>query len=246
MTEPGFTDETLMAFADGELDAAEAARVEAAMEQDPALYRRVEAFKTTRRLVSETLGPLAELPLPPSLERTVASTDTTSPTSNVVPLPAQRARPTVARWALPLAASLALMIGGGGGYWLGQAGRVDQALVASNIGPELRQALTEQPTGAARSIAGAGAVRMIATFRNGVGELCREWVSDEPTRSVTAIACRDANGWSLQLAVAGAPTGDAGFTTATGLAVVEAYLAEIDAGPTLSPEAEAEALRVAP
>src|SRR6202166_4682655 len=45
------SDETLMAYADGELDAAARAAVESAMREDPRIEKRVAAHRTLRRKV---------------------------------------------------------------------------------------------------------------------------------------------------------------------------------------------------
>src|SRR3979490_948809 len=45
------SDETLMAYADGELDAAARAAVESAMREDPQIEKRVAAHRTLRRKV---------------------------------------------------------------------------------------------------------------------------------------------------------------------------------------------------
>jgi anti-sigma factor RsiW len=47
-----FDDETLMAYADGELDAGLKAQIDAAIEQDPALAQRVEQHRTLRARIS--------------------------------------------------------------------------------------------------------------------------------------------------------------------------------------------------
>ncbi|MDN3713648.1 zf-HC2 domain-containing protein [Paracoccus cavernae] len=50
------SDETLMAYADGELDQAEAAAVEAALAADPGLQARLRPFSETRRLLGGMAG----------------------------------------------------------------------------------------------------------------------------------------------------------------------------------------------
>ncbi len=48
------SDETLMAYADGELDSAQRAEVEAAMALDPEIARRVEQHRALRKQFSAT------------------------------------------------------------------------------------------------------------------------------------------------------------------------------------------------
>jgi len=62
-----FDDETLMAFADGELDEARRAEIAAALEQDPALAQRVARHRALRAQVTEAFGPLLDEPAPDRL-----------------------------------------------------------------------------------------------------------------------------------------------------------------------------------
>ena len=57
MSEPLFSDETLMAYADGELDAAAAARVAAAAEHDPNVRARIDSFRRSREVVRDAIAP---------------------------------------------------------------------------------------------------------------------------------------------------------------------------------------------
>lgn len=63
----GFSDEQLMAFADGELDEATCARIEAAMEHDDALIERVAVFMETRASAQAALKPQLDEPVPEAL-----------------------------------------------------------------------------------------------------------------------------------------------------------------------------------
>ena len=52
-----YDDETLMAFADGELDEARRAEIAAALDQDPSLAQRVERHRALRARVVDAFGP---------------------------------------------------------------------------------------------------------------------------------------------------------------------------------------------
>ena len=65
-----FSDETVMAYADGELDAASRAALEAAMATDPQLARRVARQRALRARLRAALDPVLDEPLP---ERLLAS-----------------------------------------------------------------------------------------------------------------------------------------------------------------------------
>ena len=71
MTRQEVTDEMLMAFADGELDDTEMARIAGAIDADPTLAARVDAFLQSRALSKAALGPLLAEPVPKALEDAV-------------------------------------------------------------------------------------------------------------------------------------------------------------------------------
>ena len=61
------TDETLAAYADGELDGAEKERVAAAVAADPALAAKIEAHHALKARLAAHYAPLAEQAAPPHL-----------------------------------------------------------------------------------------------------------------------------------------------------------------------------------
>ena len=56
-----YDDETLMAFADGELDELLSAEIASAMERDPALARRVERHRALRAQVAGAYSTVLEI-----------------------------------------------------------------------------------------------------------------------------------------------------------------------------------------
>ncbi|MEN9063453.1 anti-sigma factor family protein [Ponticoccus litoralis] len=64
MAEPKLTDEILMAYADGELDASTARAVEAAIETDPEVAERVALFGDTARVLKQAAQARPEPPCP--------------------------------------------------------------------------------------------------------------------------------------------------------------------------------------
>jgi anti-sigma factor RsiW len=57
-------DELLIAYADGECDAASRALVEQALAEDPALRERLEQHRRVAARLTAHFGPLAEAPMP--------------------------------------------------------------------------------------------------------------------------------------------------------------------------------------
>jgi anti-sigma factor RsiW len=209
-----FSEETLMAYADGEVDEATRSAVERAMHDDPEISRRIERHRALRgRLQAGFAAELTE-PVP---ERLLAAMRAAPPVSNsnVVRLQdAQAARERAARsrakgpagsganarvsafWraAPSLAAGVVLGLAIGYGLWRQAQVPIGRgaggALVADGV---LDGALSNQLTGAAGS---AVAVRIGLSYRAKSGEYCRSFTLLATPAS--GIACRDAGQWHIQ------------------------------------------------
>lgn len=262
-----FRDETLMAFADGALGHEEAARIADAVSRDPALAARVESFKMTRTLTKRAFG---DVEVPQRLsERISALTAAAAQTEAkiVAPDAARPPRREIARrsadrgrwrivaranaFALAAAASVALVVGFGGGYLTGSISGPSEAspqlesfAATQDIGP-IAAALNAVASGPRTSLGENGSLfRGVASFRSQDGRFCREFEIDRRSGETTVgVACAEAGGgaWRLQFLVEAPATGD-GFAPASSLASLEAYLTAIDAGPALTAEQEAAAL----
>jgi anti-sigma factor RsiW len=256
MTDRTFPDEMLMRFADGELDADEMAVIEKAMESDDDLVARVAMFIETKAEAQAALKPLLDEPVPEKLKAAVegmiaakraedAKVETKPAT--VVPFEARKtaAKPAVRQWTLPLAASIAAVIGGLAGYWAANTGERGQGglWVAGVIRPALGEALATVESGKEIRLAGiSDRFRVIATFRNNAEDLCREFEVDSADRStVVSVACRSEDEWRVSFAVV-APGDAQGYAPASSTEALDAYLSAIEAGDPLSVEEEAEAL----
>jgi anti-sigma factor RsiW len=253
MTSPNFPDEILMRFADGELDPETSAKIEQAMETDDDLLARVAVFMETRAEAQAALKPLLDEPVPDHLvaavERMVeqkrASAREAPPSATIVPL--RSAAPgAVRRWAWPLAASIAAILGGVGGYWLALPGTPEQNSlhVAGINSPALGQALATVASGKETELADSSQrFRAIATFRDSTGALCREFEVDSPDKStVISVACHSGGAWQVNFAVV-APGDNAGYAPASSTEALDAYLSAIDAKTPMETGEEAEALR---
>jgi hypothetical protein len=169
-------DETLMAYADGELDAVSAKRVERAIAEDPALAARVEAHRKLRTQLAMAF-PLGGTPDP--LEAMIRA----APVA-IAPRPAAAWRRS---WNLAGAMAACLVVGLLiGSHWESTSVKTghDGALIASGT---LAHALDTQLTGI------QGETRILVTFRDTRGNYCR--VFSAP--AVDGIACRDDRQWRL-------------------------------------------------
>ena len=206
------TMEELMAYADGELAAADAARVEAAIAADPALAGRLAAEQRLRQALQGHLGPVAEEPVPDALTALIAAAaredeaEATRPReSTVVSLAAARAgrdrkaatppRPWLQRWGSGLAIAASLVLGLMVGTQLNTGGPVTErngALMASGA---LAKGLDSQLASAQGT---GGSLRILTSFQRRGGSYCRVFESG----ATAGIACKDSAGWVLERTMA--------------------------------------------
>lgn len=236
MTGHDFDDETLMAFADGELEEARSLALEEALAHDEALAQRLAVFLDSRRLVGDTLKPLIDEPVPEALRASVhrmaeeARRQTPSQDS-IVPFRPKR-QPATWRWLMPIAASLVAVVAGVVGFSLGR-----MAPSTPGVGAEIATALDREASGRDVTLAASNLVlRVVASFRDERGELCREYELKQPESSTLTIACRQNGGWATRLALT-TPRAD-GYVPASSQETIDAYLSSIEAGAPLSPEEE--------
>ncbi|WP_405404528.1 anti-sigma factor family protein [Paracoccus sp. Ld10] len=217
------SDEMLMALADGELDDATADGLWRRIESDPALADRFSLFADTRH------GLQAAYPPQPVSDQLIATIMAGAPAPVVVPFGRKLAARPVAGWAM--AASVVLAVGLGGFL----AGRMTPP--AGGMLQQAAVALAQVPTGGDAVLADGAVARALASYDTDLG-VCR-LIEAQKER---ALMCRDQDGWSVALAVAGA--GQDAFLPASdlGTALIDAALDEIGAGPALDLGAEAAAL----
>jgi hypothetical protein len=226
------TDEMLMAYVDGELDAETSGRLAGLLRADPVLAERAETFRVTARLAKEAFAGVRTAPAPERLVSAVL--DDVPPASNVVSFPVRR----VMR-ALPLAASIALAFGLGG-YWLGAQGAPE---VNGVLGPsQVAEALGTMAAGADRTIRLGSvqhAIRSTGTFRVADG-FCRTFeVSGGAETGMQGIACNHGAGWTVDLAVATSGGGEFAPASSGPTGSIDAYLDALAAEGPLSAEEDA-------
>ena len=219
-------DETLMAFADGELSGDERAAVEAALAGDPALREKVEAHRQLRSRLSMAFDGALSEPIPERL-----SAPLKPKAAEVVNLADRRARKWAAREWGAMAASVAagLLIG------IGLMNTQAPLMAASNSGLEARGALA-QALDTQLAAEEAGDVRIGLSFASQDGNYCRTF---SVTRSNTSgLACREGDGWTIAMTA----QGGGGEVRMAG--APEAILSAVDAmiaGEPLDQSAEEEA-----
>jgi hypothetical protein len=207
-----YSDDTLMAYADGELDPAERAAIEQAMRTDPAVAAAVERHRALRADVAAAFAGILDEPVPARLQPPAPA--------NVVSL--AEAREKRRRWSWPewgaLAATLVVgvLVGkavpGGGPAIAGNGNQV----VAQG---ELASALDRQVGGQ-----GNGAVKVGVSFAARDGAYCRGFVMG----ASAGLACREGGQWRIPV-LAEAEQEAAGGYRQAGSALPPAVLDAIDA-----------------
>jgi hypothetical protein len=211
------TREELAAFADGELEAARVAELAAEVAADPALQAEVAAHRALKARLGGHFAPILEAPVPDKLTALLETHTDTIVSFTAAKGRRERAR-TLPRWTWfagpALAASLALAVflpRGGSDYAEGAlAETLDGQLVAS------------QDIDAS--------TRILLSFRNKAGDYCRAFAGE----AQSGIACRDDDGWRLDMTAPGAPreSGDYRMAGTPAGAVMERAQALAD-GPAL-------------
>lgn len=222
-------DETLLAFADGRLDAADTARVEEFLRADPAGKVQVDVLRRSGALAASAFDDALRSPVNQRLVDMIQSHKRmaqTGSTQNVVIMPKWRrfgSETGVRQWAL--AASLALLIGGLTGYSIGQSpepngSAFEVALGHVQRGSLFENALETKVSGDPLTLHNnsvALSVMAVASFRDRLGRPCREFEA-MPTQGASVpttvgVACRtDGGEWVVEGAsrLAAAPEGSGG------------------------------------
>lgn len=226
------TPEMLAAYADGQLEGADKARLEAAIAADPALADEVARHQRLRAALAAHYAPVVREPVPDRLAGLLNGGGAEAE-GEVVSFAAARAKrglpPAIRRWAPvagpALAASLVLAIwqpwqgGLPEGYAdAGLAGALDTRLAAT-------QGIDANP-------------RILVSFEAANGELCRAWRSGD----TGGIACRDEAGWKIaqQFALGPAETGG-DYRQAGSEAEIMAAAQDMASGEALDATGEARA-----
>ncbi|WP_445500386.1 anti-sigma factor family protein [Microvirga sp. G4-2] len=248
MAQLHFSDEILMAFADGELDEQVAAMVEQAMASDLAVAKRVAEFLRSRHLIRSAFPSETASDVPPELQAAVQAqidrferhaTQQTSPGEREAP----QSAPSAGRQHLgmALAASLAAFAIATGGYLAGRQGLLPSSSdpIANLAAPDVSRTLSESPSGQDKDLP-FGRMRVISTFRMANGSVCREFKLQMPHGTSHAVACRGRE-WVITFAIASAATNEL-YVPSGGADLMASYLQNAGAGEPLLGSAEMKAL----
>jgi hypothetical protein len=233
-----FSEETLMAYADGELDLVARAEIEAAMARDPEVARAVERHRLMAARVRAAYDGVLEEPVPERLATLVASTAT----APVVDLAARRDGRRISVGPLRMPAWVALAASVVVGLFAGMLLMRSPAAVYEAVDGALvaRGALDEALDSQLASAPGRSGVRIGISFKDRDGDYCRTFHLQVDV-SAAGLACRSDGSWRLQvLSAAPARVGELQPAAAMPIPVLHAVDAAIDGEP-LDPAAEAAA-----
>lgn len=198
-----FTDETLMAYADGELDAGTRRQIEAAMAGDPTIAATVAKHQQLKRELQSAFDTQFDGDVPGRLLDAARTAPVAAAT--VTDIAAAHVAPVRRRWSLPewsaIAASLLLGIVIARLPWESEepilAG--DGRMTAS--GP-LADALDRQLSGV--RIEGSD-IHIGLSYRTKTGEYCRTFALSG-TSDISGIACRAPDAWRVVTLASGEPS----------------------------------------
>jgi hypothetical protein len=195
-----FSDEILMAYADGELDAETRHQIEAAMAADPSIAERVAQHQSLRADLGAAFAPVLDEPIPQRL-LDAAQSSPASREDTVVDLAAVRAARTrktePRRWSWPewtaIAASLLI------GVFAGRTALQPSGSTLFASAPDgvvaagaLAAALSDQASGRSGSAIGIG-----LSFRAKSGEYCRTFTARNDS-TTAGFACREQDAWRVR------------------------------------------------
>ncbi len=250
------TDETLMAYADGELDPSARAEVEGMLARDPEARCRLQVFLATAAPLADLFGGPMDEPVPPNLIETVMSADMPQ---------AGRERPSIAAaldglrralfagpgWAIAVASAVPILVVAGAIAWHLSGGSPGMTeLVALRQGQifaqgPLERALETAPSGTRIALGGdksTFAFEAVLTFRNRRQAFCRQYDVAAPSSEYAGVACRGKDGqWRLEIHVAVAPhepEKDRIAPAGRGMSAVEAAVSNVIEGDALGRQDE--------
>jgi hypothetical protein len=203
------SDETLMAYADGEVDAATRAIIEAAMREDPEVRRRIAEHRALREAMQGSFSAVLDEPVPQRLID-AARGKSAAPAGNVVDL--ARARRAAAgqsavglRSWRPAAMAASLLVGVALGYLglhsanpLVKTNSSGELLAGAVLAQALSHQLSEDRSPGLVAITGL-------SFRAKTGDYCRTF-SLAGTHSSSGLACREGDGWKIKVLAQSPPT----------------------------------------
>ena len=176
-------DEQISAYLDGVMPAAEAARFESAMAQDPMLRGKVEEWRSADEMLRAAFPAEADNIDAAMIARLGLETQPATPTTAANDNPAQFWKIGLAGGAIAASIAVALILtpSGGGGL---------------ERDSQFQLAMESVPSGKTLPLSQEGRqVRPVLTFSAADGRFCREFAVDNQS---SGIACRSKGKWTIE------------------------------------------------
>jgi hypothetical protein len=201
------SDDALMAYADGEVDVATRAVIEAAMRDDPEIRRRIEEHRALREALQGAFSEVLDEPVPQRLidaarGQDAARRQNAARAGNVVDLAV--ARPVAVdiagrrRTWQPAAMAASVLVGVALGYlgWHGSDTWVTtnssgELVAGAGLAGALSNQLSEDRSAGLAAITGL-------SFRAKTGDFCRTF-SLTGAHASSGLACREGDGWKIKV-----------------------------------------------
>jgi hypothetical protein len=198
------SDETLMAYADGEVDEATRAIIEAAMRENPEVRRRIAEHRALREAMQGAFSAVLDEPVPQRLIDAARGQTAVPAGGHVVDLagarraaagqlPGRRLR----SWQ-PVAMAASVLMGVALGYvgWhsakpLVTTGSSGELLAGAGLAEALSNQLSEERSPGLAAITGL-------SFRAKTGDYCRTF-SLTGSHASSGLACHEGGGWTIKV-----------------------------------------------
>ena len=194
-----FSDETLMAYADGELDDATRQQIREAINRDPEIARRVASHQALRDSLRSSFEPVLAEAVPDRLLAAARSKRRESSDSNVVPLRSRTKAPAPVRPLPKWAALAASFVLGALALQFATSLRNSPSITERNgqllAAGALQQALSNQLSGL-QAIAPSAHIGI--SFLSKKGQYCRTFQLPQST-SLSGLACNEAGNWKVEI-----------------------------------------------
>lgn len=229
--------ETLMAYADGELEDAKRREVEAAVAADPLLAAELERQRALKSRLGAAFGGVLEEPAPDHLLELIGNAPPLR-SAEVIELAAARPAREPRLWAgwaqwAAMAACLVLGFLVAGPFGLGSSSLIRAQGRLLTAQGDLKRALNNQLASDPNAV--TAPIRIGLTYRTHEGGYCRTFATNG-RHTISGVACREDGHWRVRTAVfsTSAPDRDGTYRTAasqTPQAVMDAVEADIDGAP---------------
>jgi len=220
-----FTIEQLSAYLDGELHSDLMSKIESALASDETLAAQLKALDTANKAVKTAFEDIADEPVPAHILALLVQEsvpEQNEVANNIIPFRARLSAFSVSKWAAPLAASLAMMIGVtvGRGTMLASSAH-DETLFAQLSGTvttssPLYEVLETKPSATQTHFGKGTNIKPTLTFETLDGKYCREFQVQSQISAQRGLACRSEVHWQIVTLNQTEISGSGGYQTASG------------------------------